>query len=536
MTLVLYNNFSETNKLEKNIAKIIELVGTLREASSLINPSILIELNPSQLNNCIIEDNNTYVMYNNLKITWDSFIYNYVLSANYAYIPEFNRYYFINDITAIRTNIWRVNMHVDVLMSYSKEIKNTHAIVTRNEYKYNNFLLDDKISFSNKKEVTYLPITNSSDCKKFNSHLNDNELEPIVDNYVICALGINGTVSTYINDTPQESTLPKVTTDVMGNRAFNNYRVCSVAEVSYFLNEIFDDDTKKSFVKSVISFPYEVDKILGESEPTRTSITLGHTIVYCQVESEHLGGNYIPKHWAYERVKFADFTFLNKAESFKDLDPYTKYYLYCPYCDYIELPSVYLGDRIQVFYIVNYDDGNSKIIIYNYTKQIVIDNRQAQLGVRIAVSSTNQTELNNQKNALALNTAIGTMTSILTIVGGVVTENPLIVAGGVMSGVSTIGNAITTNAQLLPMGRVEISSGQNGLYLPQDFHLRIEKSVAISDDNYASIYGKPLYTYEKIGDMHGLTVVSDEHLDNFGSCTKSEHDEIKDILSSGFII
>ena len=47
MKIILYNNFSENNKLDKNIVKIIELNGTLREASSLINPSILIELNPN---------------------------------------------------------------------------------------------------------------------------------------------------------------------------------------------------------------------------------------------------------------------------------------------------------------------------------------------------------------------------------------------------------------------------------------------------------------------------------------------------------
>lgn len=536
MKITLYNNHSENNKLNKTIVKIIELTGYLREQTSLINPQIMIEFHPNQFEGYIKDDDQVYVVYNGVKITWDSFINNYVLSANYVYIPDFNRYYFINDIVSVRQNLWRIVLHVDVLMSYKKEISNTYAIVSRNQYKYNNFILDDKISFSNEKEVIYQSVTNTDDCKKFNSHLNDDPDQPIVDNYVICALGINSTIETYINDTPEESTLPKVTTDVMGNRSFNQYKVCDVAEISYFLNEIFDDDTKKSFVKSVISLPYEVDKILGESTATRSSINLGHTIVYCQPESSYLGGNYIPSHWAYERVKFADFTFLEKPKTFRDLDPYTKYYLYCPYCAYIEIPSVYLGDRIQVFYIVNYDDGTSKIIVYDYTKQIVIDSRQAQVGVRIAVSSTNQTELNNQKNALALNTAIGAMTSILTIVGGVVTENPMIVAGGVISGVSTISKAVTTNAQLLPMGKVEIPTGQTGLYLPQDFHLRIEKSIPISDQGYEGIYGKPLYSYEKLGDLSGFTMVSDEHLENFGSCTKSENDEIKSILTGGVII
>lgn len=536
MKLILYNNFSETNQVNKTISKIIELEGSLLDSTSIINPVIKIFFNPETMDGYVVDDNKIYITFNGMKITWDSFIYDYVLAANYAYIPEFNRYYFINDIISIRKNIWQLVMNVDVLMSYRKEIENTYAVVGRNQYIFNDYLFDDRISFSNKKEVYYYNIENTPDCKNFNSHINDDPMAAVKYNYVICTLGINDIVSTYINNTPSENTLPEVTTDAIGNSTFNNYRVCTAPQVSYFLNEVFDDDSKKSFVKSIIALPYEVDKILGESTATRAHINCGHDIVYLQVDSEHLDGNYVPSHWALERVKFADFTFLEKPKSFKDLDPYTKYYLYCPYCDYIEIPSVYLGDRIQVFYIVNYDDGVSKIIIYDYTKQIVIENRQAQLGVRVAVSSSNQTELNNQKNALALNTTIGVLTSIISIVGGVATSNPLMVAGGTVAMGSTIGKAVTTSAQLLPMGKVEISSGQNGLYLPQNFHFRIEKTIPVNDDGYDVLYGKPLYEYKRLGDMHGLTVVSDEHLEQFGAATKNEHDMIKGLLKEGIIL
>ena len=538
MKIILYNNHSENNKLNKNIVKIIELTGYLREQTSLVNPQIMIEFDPKAFEDLgyVKDDDQVYVMYNGIRITWDTFINDYVLSANYIYIPDFNRYYFINDITSVRQNLWRLSLHVDVLMSYKKEISNTYAVVGRNQYVFNDYLLDDRVSFTNKKEVYYYNIDNTPDCKKFNSHINDDPMEVVKYNYVICTLGVNGTLSTYIKNTPSENTLPEVTTDTIGNSAFNNYRVCTSPQVSYFLNEVFDDDSKKSFVKSIIALPYEVDKILGESTATRAFIACGHDVVYLQVESEHLDGNYVPSHWALERVKFADFTFLEKPKSFKDLDPYTKYYLYCPYCDYIDIPSVYLGDRIQVFYIVNYDDGVSKVIVYDYTKQIVIESRQAQLGVRVAVSSSNQTELNNQKNALALNTTIGVLTSILSIVGGVATYNPLMVAGGTVAMGSTIGKAVTTSAQLLPMGKVEISSGQNGLYLPQDFHFRVEKTIPVNDDGYDGIYGKPLYEYKRLGDLSGYTIVSDEHLENFGSSTKSESDEIKTLLKGGVIL
>lgn len=49
---------------------------------------------------------------------------------NYCYIPDFDRYYFISNITSVRTNLWRIDCSVDVLMSYQAEILNLDVIVS----------------------------------------------------------------------------------------------------------------------------------------------------------------------------------------------------------------------------------------------------------------------------------------------------------------------------------------------------------------------------------------------------------------------
>ena len=78
------------------------MTGTLKDTTNVINPVVLItHENP--------------VVY------------------NYAYIPEFNRYYYINEIVCVRNNLWRLIMHVDVLMSHATQIKNCSAIVTNSE-------------------------------------------------------------------------------------------------------------------------------------------------------------------------------------------------------------------------------------------------------------------------------------------------------------------------------------------------------------------------------------------------------------------
>lgn len=98
MDIVLYLNASEPNVVAKAIATVATLTGSLREASSVTNPIIRIEMgNP--------------------------------VEANYAYISDFNRYYYIDDIVSLRTNLWELHLKVDVLMSFASSIKNSLAVI-----------------------------------------------------------------------------------------------------------------------------------------------------------------------------------------------------------------------------------------------------------------------------------------------------------------------------------------------------------------------------------------------------------------------
>lgn len=99
MEIVLYITGSERQAIRKALQNELELIGSLRGESSVINPSFLIEIdNPSQY--------------------------------NYCFIPEFNRYYFITNITSVRTRIWRIDCNVDVLMSFQAQILNLDVIVS----------------------------------------------------------------------------------------------------------------------------------------------------------------------------------------------------------------------------------------------------------------------------------------------------------------------------------------------------------------------------------------------------------------------
>ena len=99
MNILLYKTTNANNDLNKTISNKVELVGALRDASSIIAPSILIQSNP--------------------------------IGYNYAYIPEFGRYYYIKNITAFRKGAYIVDLKCDVLMSFKEEILNMSGIVSR---------------------------------------------------------------------------------------------------------------------------------------------------------------------------------------------------------------------------------------------------------------------------------------------------------------------------------------------------------------------------------------------------------------------
>lgn len=119
MKIVMMNNKSEVNKVGKDIVPIEEYTGYLKNDTSILNIDVVIEADK--------------------------------ISGNYLYIRELNKYYFINDISSIRTRLWNVNASIDVLQTYSLEILNQYALIDSNrnvgnEYVDNNLKIDSRLA------------------------------------------------------------------------------------------------------------------------------------------------------------------------------------------------------------------------------------------------------------------------------------------------------------------------------------------------------------------------------------------------------
>lgn len=102
MIMYLYQMTQEKNRIKKNVSGGVKFEGTLRADSDIVNPSIMVEASA-----------------------------NTVCGYNYAYIPDFKRYYFINNTNAYRTGLSIISCTVDVLTSFQTTILNSNCIISR---------------------------------------------------------------------------------------------------------------------------------------------------------------------------------------------------------------------------------------------------------------------------------------------------------------------------------------------------------------------------------------------------------------------
>lgn len=130
--VIIQRSNSETIAIDKDLTTIATLTGVLKDSSSIINPTILVEADISDL-----------------------------VGANYLTVEDFGRSYFINDIVSIRTNLVELNCHVDVLTSFATQIRANRGIVFRQENDWNLYLNDGVIEVYQNPIVTTHEFPNS---------------------------------------------------------------------------------------------------------------------------------------------------------------------------------------------------------------------------------------------------------------------------------------------------------------------------------------------------------------------------------------
>lgn len=116
MYITTYVNASDEHVLDKSITKVHDNINVvLKDDTNMINPVIIVSgsLAPSY---------------------------------NYVYLTDFNRYYYVRDITYSQQRYY-IALEVDVLMSFNAAIKSLEVIANRSSSRFNVYQPDNSIPF-----------------------------------------------------------------------------------------------------------------------------------------------------------------------------------------------------------------------------------------------------------------------------------------------------------------------------------------------------------------------------------------------------
>ena len=115
MDIILYSNNSDTKVLNKSLTALATVSGVkLKEYTSIINPVLLLTKSAN------------------------------VIAANYVYISEFGRYYYITNLEYQTNDIVALTLAVDVLYSFRTAILASEITAIRSSNHYNRYLPDDR--------------------------------------------------------------------------------------------------------------------------------------------------------------------------------------------------------------------------------------------------------------------------------------------------------------------------------------------------------------------------------------------------------
>ena len=223
----LYVNKSPKIQRLKTLLLYDQLDCNILEPFDVINPSILI----------------TYPAYPN---------------AQMVYITAFDRYYFINKVTCVRKELYQLDLHVDVLRTYSSDLSKQSGFVTRMNDSTNKGLVDIRRPLKNKPTITYTDVTGGT-----NANFSFNPLSALdFFNIVLITLADRTKMSS-----PPGSGWGSVTPPIGINLPSLLYPrntnemiyVMDITLAESLLGALYANSPLTSFVQSLIYYPFNID-------------------------------------------------------------------------------------------------------------------------------------------------------------------------------------------------------------------------------------------------------------------------------------
>ena len=411
-----------------------------------------------------------------------------VPTANYMYLPDFDRYYWLaGDGWTFANRCWYGQFVVDALASWKEYIGNTAAYVIRAASRWDGSIMD--MLYPGKTEVTFEESSNPS-------------TSPFVkDGSGWYILGIQGNNSGPNGGAVTYYAMQSAALHELMSYLLNDANYGTITDISADLLKCIFNPLQ--YIVSCMYFPMQLT-VSGATSSLQVgwwTVTLNGQTVYKLTDMEYSSGNL-----------YCDLPTHPQAAgrgSYLNASPYTEYVFSAGPFGLLPIDNAYKLDGHDVMYYVMVDlitgTGRIEISPSGATAASTIIST-AQIGVPVALGQ-------NVINQGALTDMIGNVTSL---------PNPLAV-GHIAA--NTVGDYLQTKFPIIS------NKGSNGTMSFYNVFTVVAKFTTMVDDDVTD-RGRPLCAVATISSLSGY--IECAQAEPAIPCSKSELDTIMSYMNGGF--
>lgn len=428
---------------------------------------------------------------------------------NYAYIPDMDRFYYVDDIVNDGKNIWVLSMHTDVMASFRVEIGNAELYVLRSAAAYDGNIVDNyyplKVTKTNQR-VTVNSIVNAGGTSAY-ADINSGC-------FILGIVGATGSLTanaTYGSVTYyafRRSNLQTLIRLLLDDNTLENWGLDDLADLSIKLQKSIIDPLQ--WIKSCIWLPVDYDDISGTSVGQLYAFGM-EIIVTCK----QITGN-PPQEVLTTRITIPAHPQAAARGNYLNTEPYTRMQLLFPPFGNFELDTTVLTQASSLGIEIYLDliTGVGTLRVTGEGDGQILINAKTQIGVPI-----NLTQVTHDYMGMFGGLIGGGITAGAALAVG----NPVGIMGGVMSAIGSVVNAFRP---------VVSSMGGNGGFSDLTGRPTLAcQFYNVADEDNANC-GRPLCQVRKISTLPGFNMVKegDVEMNGFGS----EQALVKSYLEGGF--
>jgi len=232
-------------------------------------------------------------------------------------------------------------------------------------------------------------------------------------------------------------------------------------------------------------------------------------------------------------LNMGSFNYVASYNDFRDFEPYTKCYIYLPYCGIYQLNiSKYIDKTLVIKYGIDVLSGLCKSMLF--ADGLLVDSYEGQIGVNMPITATQNASWANAQSKNLQNAIVGGVNNLVNT--GTSIGNP---TGLLRGGTNTLldfhndmknVNALTT----IPVTTKGSPSPNIDKFMPQYPYLIFAIQETIEPKNIRQTFGKPDNSIGTLSNYSGYIVCDIDRITT--TATKTENETIATLLNNGIII